>query len=93
MEIEEITKLTSELSDYWNTRIIKHNEHGETYYGIHEVYYDKDDKPVMWSDKPIKIVFEDEEELNTILRLILEAKYKTILELKDEELIDTNIKL
>lgn len=29
----------------WNYRIIKHEENGETYYAIHEVYYDKNGKP------------------------------------------------
>lgn len=102
-------ELSEELSDYWNTRIIKHTvksklgnqEYKATYYGIHEVYYDKNDKPVMWSSEPIDVTFEDKEELETLLKQILDAKNKTILELEDEtileledeKLIDTNIKL
>ena len=94
-------ELSEELSDYWNTRIIKHTvksklgnqEYKATYYGIHEVYYDKNDKPVMWSSEPIDVTFEDREELESLLKQIKDARSRTVLEEKDNKLIDTNIKL
>ena len=91
--------LAEKMADYWNTRIIKHNikstyqngiEYNETYYGIHEVYYYKDGRPAMWTEKPIRFSFEDEEGLDTQLRQILDAKERTVLEEIDDKIIDTN---
>lgn len=92
-------KLSEEMADYWNTRIIKHNikgtyqngiEYNETYYGIHEVYYYKDGRPAMWTENPIRFIFEDEEGLDTQMQQILDAKERTVLEEIDNKLIDTN---
>lgn len=87
-------ELAEEMADYWNTRIIKHTvkgkEYCETYYGVHEVYYYKDGRPAMWTEKPIDVTFENSEELETMLKHITDAKEKTVLEDIDDKLIDTN---
>lgn len=94
----DIKDLSEELSDYWNTRIIKHivtgkyengKKYKETYYGVHEVYYDKKDKPVMWTEKPIRFCFEDEEGLDAQMQQILDAKKRTVLKEKNEKITDT----
>ena len=91
-------KLSEEMADYWNTRIIKHTvkgkyengkEYCETYYGVHEVYYYKDGRPAMWTENPIRFIFEDEEGLDTQMQQILDAKERTVLEEIDNKLIDT----
>lgn len=98
-EKEILEKLSEKFADYWNTRIIKHTvkylDKIETYYGIHEVYYDKEDKPVLWTSEPIDVTFQDKEEFEILLKQILDAKDRTILELDEEntKLIDINIKL
>ncbi len=54
MEDKDIGKLASEFSDYWNTRIIREhiiyhfgdgNIADEYCFGVHAVYYDKENKP------------------------------------------------
>lgn len=95
-------ELSEELSDYWNTRIIKRTvkgklcngeEYEETYYKISEVYYYKDGKPAMWGESSINLIFQDREELESLLKQIKDARSRTVLEEKDNKLIDTNIKL
>lgn len=87
-------ELAEEMADYWNTRIIKHTVKylGETeiYYGIHEVYYYKDGRPAMWTEKPIRFSFEDEEGFDAQIQQILDAKERTVLEEIDGKVIDTN---
>jgi len=53
---------------HWNHRIVKRKEKGldgkdEWFYGIHEVYYDENDKPYMLTKEPIDITGETEEDL------------------------------
>jgi hypothetical protein len=44
--------MSKEMSDFdfnlnhWNYRIVRHKVSGGGYYRVHEVYYDKDGKPV-----------------------------------------------
>lgn len=88
-----VEELTEQMADYWNTRIIKHTvkgkykngkEYCETYYGIHEVYYDKQGKPIMWTENPIRLTFQDKEEFETLLKQILDANDRPVLELDEE---------
>ena len=90
---KEYEELFEKMADYWNTRIIKHNikgfynngvEYNETYYGVHEVYYDKQGKPIMWTENPIRLTFQDKEEFEILLKQILDANSRPVLELDEE---------
>lgn len=97
--MEELAEeMAEEMADYWNTRIIKHTVKGEyengkkyceTYYGVHEVYYYKDGRPAMWSSEPIDVTFLDADEFETMLKHIIDAKERTVLEEIDNKVIDT----
>ncbi len=69
----------------WNHRIIKHiNENctskDEKYwYAIHEVYYDKHNKPYMCTTNPITITALSKKELKWTIKKIKKATRKTIL--------------
>ena len=89
-EIEEFAETIG--GGCWNTRIIEHTENKEKYYAIHEVYYDKNDKPWAWSEEPINLVFEDKESFGEILRQCVEASEKPILKIKNGNLIKSKQK-
>ena len=36
----------------WNYRIMRHEVDGEVWYGVHEVYYDVNGEPRLWTEKP-----------------------------------------
>jgi len=36
----------------WNYRIVRHRSRGQTWYGLHEVYYRKNGKMYLWAPKP-----------------------------------------
>ena len=77
---------------YWNTRVIRthvvyHFESGyvsdEYMFSIHEVYYNKKDKPIAWTENPISVQFGNENWLNGILEQIEDARKRTVLELEN----------
>lgn len=48
----------------WNHRVIKHKQHPsrtgtEYWYGIHEVYYDEDGNPSLYTERPVGVLTED----------------------------------
>lgn len=72
---------------YWNNRILKHTlKNGEELYGIHEVYYDKDDTVEGWTSKPMTGLFDSVEDLVDNLKAMYDdvSKHKEILEYKDD---------
>ena len=87
-------KLSEEMADYWNTRIIKHTvkylDKTETWYGVHEVYYYKDGRPAMWTEEPIRLHFYEAEDFEDKIKQISDAKERTVLEEIDGKIIDTN---
>lgn len=89
---------------YWNTRIIKHHvdgkyengkEYHEVWYGIHEVYYDKKERPFMYTENPIRFSFQDKNDFAYELGHIIDASQKTILEeIENEDFLkDTKLML
>lgn len=103
MEDKDIEELANEFADYWNTRIIRehviyHFKNGdvsdEYCFGVHEVYYDKENKPAAWSKEAIRVWFYEPEDLVDVLRQINDATQRTVLELetidnKHGDLIDS----
>lgn len=65
----------------WNYQIIKHDEDPKcTYYGLHEVYRNKEGKVWTWTKKP-SIVSDTFSEIGTILRMMLsDAQKRPILQ-------------
>ena len=46
----------------WNNRIIKHEKNGTIWYGVHEVFYNKDGSIYAYTEDAITIIGETEEE-------------------------------
>ncbi len=73
----------------WNYRILKHVDDagifkahypdGIIWYGIHEVYYDKNGEPDSCTEKPCDVVQEDLNFIKTDLKMMLEATSKPVL--------------
>lgn len=61
LTVEEIEEGTKELSKikYWNHRIVEHKDKNETWYGLHEVFYDKNNKAVSMTKDPVKFTGND----------------------------------
>lgn len=90
---------------YWNYRIIqKTNSYklssdkiiSETYYEIHEVYYNEKNEIVAWSQEPMSIYFQNYNDYVITLKQIKKAIKYPILKLEGsekentEKLIETN---
>lgn len=99
-KIEKLTNEVS--GSYWNYRWFKvvynvpklddklnkiEEEFEERhYYELHEVYYDNNEKPFMWSTEPEKLYVEEAEELIDCIGRILDAAAKKVLLIKDGEI-------
>lgn len=73
----------------WNYRIIYHDDHKFPYYGLHEVYYDKEINIKTWT-LDAQIVGDDVKDLVSTLKMMLKdaKKYPVLihseLEVSDE---------
>ena len=67
----------------WNYRVIKKAYMGETSLGIHEVYYDDDDKPEMVTVEAVGAVGDDLKDLTCELMHMLAALDKPVLNYED----------
>lgn len=68
----------------WNHRVMRRtNEHGETWYDIHEVYYETDPcgvEKLSWTEDAIAPMGETVDELREELERMLRALDKPVLE-------------
>lgn len=55
----------------WNYRVIKHVTGIDSYFAIHEVYYDEHGKIEAWTEDPIELVADSKAELIEDLRCIM----------------------
>ena len=78
--------------EYWNTRVIRHHiiyHHKEGtvtdgyIYGIHEVYYDENGKPELYSASEIKAYFYDYKDMFGVIEHIQDAVERTVLEVEE----------
>lgn len=69
----------------WNHRVIRHDEGGETWYAIHEVFYEdpEDDSTASWTLTEIPPVGDSLENLRLCLQRMLMALDKPVLVIKD----------
>lgn len=44
---------------YWNYRVIKRTDDEETFYAVHEVYYEDDDTIISCTENPIAPLFNE----------------------------------
>lgn len=63
----------------WNYRVLAFEQNGETYFQVHEVYYDENDKPNGYTQNPISVGSETIEGINWTLNEMLECLSKPIL--------------
>ena len=57
----------------WNNRIYKHDIDGDTFFALHEAYYDVEAGEVKsWTDRPVTSLCESVEDLITLLELQLQ---------------------
>ena len=64
----------------WNYRVMKHKlNESESFYGIHEVYYNRNGKPDGWSKDSITPERESPQELKEDLEMMIKAFDKPVL--------------
>ena len=93
MNLEEVKKQYENINvKNFDTRIIKTKDtySGEYHYRIHEVYYDENGKIMACTEYPLRLIFDNKEDLKDILIEIFAAIDRPILELKDNEFIETD---
>jgi len=66
----------------WNYRIVKHKHDDDTWYAIHEVYYD-DGKVDSVTFDPISVVADSEIGISDVLIMMIEAIEKDTLDYED----------
>jgi len=64
----------------WNFRVVKAQYATEVWYGIHEVYYDKNGEVEAWTDKPVEVAGCSIRELRETLIQMLECLDKKVID-------------
>lgn len=95
MDQKEIEELAKDFSgSYWNYRWLKiiqsfpeYDDDGnltgntdyEAYYELHEVYYDNDEKPFMWTEDPVNATVDNAVDLMEFVKNALNAAMEPVL--------------
>lgn len=69
--------------DHWDYRVT----HEHSLYSIREVYYDENNKPHSWSERPVYPMGETIEELNADLTHYMNAYMKPVLYISDDRIL------
>lgn len=82
--------IKSKATAYWNYRVLKKHYKDlqggdQTYYEIHEVYYSRNDKPVLWTKDAINPFGETLRDLRGSMNLMRQAFKKPVLELRGKK--------
>ena len=101
MDQKEIEELAKDFSgSYWNHRWLKiiqsfpeYDDDGnltgntdyEAYYELHEVYYDNNEKPFMWTEEPVNMLTENALDLMELVKNALNAAMQPVLLLNKNE--------
>lgn len=67
----------------WNYRVMAHEDERESYFSIHTVYYDENDKPKAFSETEARIISEDFDDLKEELNRLKLALDKPILSINN----------
>ena len=95
MDQKEIEELAKDFSgSYWNYRWLKiiqsfpeYDDDGnltgntdyEAYYELHEVYYDNNEKPFMWTEEAVNATVDNAEDLMEFVKNALNAAMQPVL--------------
>lgn len=95
MDQKEIEELAKDFSgSYWNYRWLKiiqsfpeYDDYGnltgntdyEAYYELHEVYYDNNEKPFMWTEEPVNATVDNAVDLMEFVKNALNAAMEPVL--------------
>lgn len=63
----------------WNFRILAHEVGKNTYFQVHEVYYDANDIPTSYTENPVSIEGEDLKEIEWDIDMIKACLDKPVL--------------
>ncbi len=63
----------------WNYRILAFKQKGEIYFQMYEFYYDKNNKPNGYTDKPIRVSGDSLKSIKWVLKKMKKATKKPIL--------------
>lgn len=101
MDQKEIEELAKDFSgSYWNYRWLKiiqsfpeYDDDGnltgntdyEAYYELHEVYYDNNEKPFMWTEDPVNATVDNAVDLMEFVKNALNAAMQPVLLLNKNE--------
>ena len=101
MDQKEIEELAKDFSgSYWNYRWLKiiqsfpeYDDNGnltgntdyEAYYELHEVYYDNNEKPFMWTEDAVNATVDNAEDLMDFVKNALNAAMQPVLLLNKNE--------
>jgi hypothetical protein len=71
----------------WNHRVIKEGDEADSWYAIHEVYYDRDSKDLVqgWTENPVRVIGDSLEDLRWTLEKMLESLDKPVIDNTNEE--------
>lgn len=69
---------------HWNHRVMRSTRDGETWYGIHEVYYEQGDV-TLWTLDPVEVASESLDGLRDTLNHMLAALDKPTLDNPEDE--------
>ena len=69
----------------WNHRVIRKTSRDETWYEIHEVFYDDDGNPHSWTEGSVSPYGESVEELCRVLDWFKGATEKPVLEISEKD--------
>jgi hypothetical protein len=72
----------------WNYRMIRSEDGGGVCYAIHEVHYDKANKPNGWSEEPASPVSDERSGMLEVLAKMAEAIAQPTLEAQDGKLVE-----
>ena len=68
----------------WNHRLVHQRRDGTDFFGIHEVFYDEDGRPVNVTVDPMDVGwFESKEEIALELHMMAKALDEPVLEYED----------
>ena len=86
------------MNGFWNYRFLakpvyKNDEIAGYYYEMVEVYYDSNKNIVAWSDETETVTVDSKKDLKRYINFIKEASKRTVLEIVDGSIKDTNKKM
>lgn len=64
---------------HWNHRVVKQTDGDETWFGIHEVFYDEE-QGTGWTENAVSVIGQSVDDLRWVLEKMLLALDKPVIE-------------